>query len=235
MKTTGARSASGRPHLAVLTDFDDTAAVQNVAELLLNRFGAPDWMDVRQRFRDGHIELKEYQEITFRTIRADRAPMQAYVKEHASLRPYFQEVWGFCQANGFPMAVVSQGLDFYIQALLDKEGLGRVPIYAVNTEFQNGEISYQYEYNYPGKEPEGNSKGFVVKSFQQRGCHVFFAGDGRSDLEAAQVADTVFAHSTLAKFCDDEGIPYNHFQDFGAMLVSVQQFSKNGQSVDGVA
>ena len=235
MKTTGARSASGRPHLAVLTDFDDTAAVQNVAELLLNRFGAPDWMDVRQRFRDGHIDLKEYQEITFKSIQADRATMQSYVKEHANLRPYFQEIWGFCQANGFPMAVVSQGLDFYIQALLDKEGLGRVPIYAVNTEFQNGEISYQYEYNYPGKEPEGNSKGFVVKSFQQRGCHVFFAGDGRSDLEAAQVADTVFAHSTLAKFCDDEGIPYNRFQDFGAMLVSVQQFSKNAQSVDGVA
>ena len=179
MKTTGASSASGRPHPAVLTDFDDTAAVQNVAELLLNRFGAPDWMDVRQRFRDGHIDLKEYQEITFRNIQADRATMQSYVKEHANLRPYFQEIWGFCQANGFPMAVVSQGLDFYIQALLDKEGLGRVPIYAVNTEFQNGEISYQYEYNYPGKEPEGNSKGFVVKSFQQRGCHVFFAGDGR--------------------------------------------------------
>ena len=235
MKTTGASSASGRPHPAVLTDFDDTAAVQNVAELLLNRFGAPDWMDVRQRFRDGHIDLKEYQEITFKSIQADRATMQSYVKKHANLRPYFQEIWGFCQANGFPMAVVSQGLDFYIQALLDKEGLGRVPIYAVNTEFQNGEISYQYEYNYPGKEPEGNSKGFVVKSFQQRGCHVFFAGDGRSDLEAAQVADTVFAHSTLAKFCDDEGISYNHFQDFGAMLVSVQQFSKNGQSVDGVA
>ena len=75
----------------------------------------------------------------------------------------------------------------------------------------------------------------MVKSFQQRGCHVFFAGDGRSDLEAAQVADTVFAHSTLAKFCDDEGIPYTHFQDFGAMLVSVQQFSKNGQSVEDVA
>ena len=234
MRTTGANSASGRPHLAVLTDFDDTAALQNVAELLLNRFGAPDWMDVRQRFRDGHINLKEYQEITFRDIQADRATMQAYVKEHANLRPYFRELWGFCQANDFPMAVVSQGLDFYIQALLDREGVGRVPIYAVNTEFQNGEISYQYEHNYPGKETDGNSKGFVVKSFQQLGCHVFFAGDGRSDLEAAQVADVVFAHSTLARFCDDEGIPYNNFQDFGEMLVLVQRFSKSHQSVDGL-
>ena len=235
MKTTGANSASGRPQPAVLTDFDDTAAAQNVAELLLNRFGNPDWTVVRQRFRDGHIDLKEYQEITFRNIQADRATMQSYVKEHANLRPYFREMWGFCQANDIPMAVVSQGLDFYIQALLEREGLGRVPIYAVDTEFQDGEIFYHYNHAYPGKESEGNSKGFVVRSFQERGCHVFFAGDGRSDLEAARVADVVFAHSTLAKFCDEEGIAYNHFEDFSGMLVSVQRFSNDGHGSDGVA
>ena len=235
MKTTGANSASGRPHPAVLTDFDDTAAAQNVAELLLNRFGDSDWKDVRQSFRDGRMDLKEYQEITFRNIQADRATMQSYVKEHANLRPYFREMWGFCQANSIPMAVVSQGLDFYIEALLEREGVGKVPVYAVNTEFHDGEISYQYNHAYPGKESEGNSKGFVVKSFQDQGCHVFFAGDGRSDLEAARVADVIFAHSTLAKFCDDEGITYQQFDDFGGMLVSVQQFSMNGHGPNGAA
>jgi 2,3-diketo-5-methylthio-1-phosphopentane phosphatase len=228
MKTTDANSASGRPHPAVLTDFDDTAAVQNVAELLLNRFGDPDWKDVRQSFRDGHIDLKEYQEITFRNIRADRATMQSYVKENANLRPYFRELWGFCQSNRIPMAVVSQGLDFYIEALLEREGVGLVPVYAVDTEFHDGEISYHYNHTYPGKESQGNSKGFVVESFQNRGCHVFFAGDGRSDLEAARVADVIFARSSLATFCDGEGIAYQSFNDFGGMLVSVQQFSKNG-------
>ena len=44
----------------------------------------------------------------------------------------------------------------------------------------------------------------------------------------------VFAHSTLAKFCDDEGIAYNHFEDFGVMLVSVQRFSRYGHEADGV-
>ena len=228
MKTTGANSASGRPHPAVLTDFDDTAAVQNVAEMLLNKFGDPGWKDVRQRFRDGHINLKEYQEITFRNIRADRATMRAYVKEHANLRPFFRELWGFCQANDIPMAVVSQGLDFYITALLDREGLSRVPVYAVNTEFRHGEISYHYNHTYPGKESQGNSKGFVVESFQERGCYVFFAGDGHSDEEAARKADMTFAHRTLAKFCDDEGILYQPFEDFREILLAVREYSKNG-------
>ena len=53
MMTTDANSANGRPHPVVLTDFDDTAAAQNVAEMLLNQFGDPDWKDVRQSFRDG--------------------------------------------------------------------------------------------------------------------------------------------------------------------------------------
>ncbi|MQF96183.1 MAG: HAD-IB family phosphatase [SAR202 cluster bacterium] len=234
MKTTGANSANGRPLPAVLTDFDDTAAGQNVAELLLNRFGDPTWKDVRQRFRDGEIDLKEYQEVTFRNIQADRATMQAYVKEHAILRPFFHELWAFCQSNGIPMAVVSQGLDFYIQAVLDRSGVGQVPVYAVNTAWDSGKISYHYNHTVPGKEHLGNSKGFVVQSFQERGCHVFFAGDGHSDLEAARVADVTFAHKGLAKFCEDENIPYRPFEDFRGMLVAVRNFSNNGLHPDAL-
>ncbi|MEE8465294.1 MAG: MtnX-like HAD-IB family phosphatase [Dehalococcoidia bacterium] len=229
MKTTGANSASGRPHLAVLTDFDDTAAAQNVAEMLLNQFGAPDWKEVRQRFREGQINLKEYQEITFRSIQADRATMQSYVKDHANLRPFFQELWGFCQANGIPMAVVSQGLDFYIEALLERAGISRVPVYAVETEFTGGNITYRYNYAYAGEESQGNSKGFVVESFQEQGCYVFFAGDGQSDLVAARKADVTFAHRTLATLCDEENIPYQPFEDFGGMLLAVRRYSKDGR------
>jgi len=231
MKTTDANSASGRPLPAVLTDFDDTAAAQNVAEMLLNQFGAPDWKDVRQRFRDGQINLKEYQEITFRSIRADRATMQSYVKDHASLRPFFRELWRFCQSNGIPMVVVSQGLDFYIEALLERAGISRVPVYAVDTEFEAGQISYFYNHAYPGEESQGNSKGFVVESFQERGCYVFFAGDGQSDLVAARKADVTYAHRTLARLCDEESIPYQPFEDFRGMLLAVRKYALDGQKV----
>ena len=67
------------------------------------------------------------------------------------------------------MAVVSQGLDVYIQAGLEREGVGRVPVYAVDTKFEGGEISYHYNHTDPGKEDEGNSKGIVVQSFQKQG------------------------------------------------------------------
>ena len=75
MKSTAGDSVNSNLRPAVLTDFDDTAAVQNVAEMLLTQFGDPTWQDVRRRFREGQLTLNQYQEITFRNIKADRATM----------------------------------------------------------------------------------------------------------------------------------------------------------------
>ena len=235
MTTTGASSANDRLYSygaerrapAFLTDFDDTAAVQNVAELLLHRFGAETWTDVRQQFRDGRLTLKEYQEITFREIRADRAAMQHYVRERATLRSWFSELHQFCDSRGIPLAVVSQGLDFYISALLERDGFGHVPIYAVDTSFRDGLISYHYNHTYPGMESQGNSKAYVVEQFQQRGHFVVYAGDGVSDLEASRQADLVFAHRTLARYCDKEGIPYTPFEDYKSVLLTIRDLYAN--------
>ena len=222
----GSGSASLVP--AVLVDFDDTAAEQNVASLLLERFGDPTWQAVRERFRGGELTLMEYQEITFRNILADRAVMQDYVKEHANLRPYFHEVWSYCAVHRLPMAIVSQGLDFYIQALLEKEGLPHVPVYSVNTKFTPQGITYQYYYTFPGHEQEGNSKGLVVDIYKQRGHYVIYAGDGTSDLEAAPKADILFAHRTLAEECRRQEIPYRPFKDFQAVLLALREVHLDG-------
>ena len=208
---------------AVLTDFDDTAAVQNVAEMLLSQFGAPDWQAVRARFRAGQLSLTDYQEITFNHIRADRETLCAYVRENAYLRPHFGALHSLAQEYNFPLAVVSLGLDFYIHALLEKEGFPQVPIYCVNTRFApDGGIRYYYPHSRPAAEP-GSSKALIVQRYQQLGYQVLYAGDGRSDLEAAAVADTVFAHSYLAQECENRSIPYQPFHDFGDILPAVRE------------
>ena len=215
---------------AVLTDFDDTAAAQNVAEMLLQQFGDTTWPDVRAQFRSGALTLKEYQEITFRNILADRTVMQDYVKANANLRPCFGELWQHCQDRGLPMVIVSHGLDFYIEALLEKEGFPQVPVYAVETSFTGQGIDYKYNFTYPGEPHRGNSKGLVVSRFRQQGYRVLYAGDGRSDFEAAVEADQVFAHSILAEECQRQGIPFRPFRDFGDVLSVLQEDDADGRS-----
>ena len=218
MKTIENNSETDNRYPCVLSDFDDTAAEQNVAELLLQRFGDATWTDVRDKFRKGELNLKEYQEIVFRNIKADVGTMQRYVKEKANLRPHFGELVEHCENNNIPMAIVSQGLDFYIEALLNAEGYESIPVYAVNTSFNSSGITYHYNHTSPGKEFQGNSKGLIVNEYQQKGYKVYYMGDGRSDFEAAREADVVFAHSVLADECDKQGINYIRFNDFGDVL-----------------
>ena len=212
---------------AVLIDFDDTAATQNVAELLLHRFGDPSWTDVRERFRQGELTLKDYQEITFRQMHADKRQMQDYVREQACFRDHFADLADFCRDTSTPMCILSQGLDFYIQALLDASGYPTIPVHAVRADFdENGQhiVAYGYDFTYPDAPELGNSKALMVRRYQEQGFHVFFAGDGRSDFEAGEVADTVFAHRQMAQMCDEAGIPYTAFIDLGTVLDALRSY-----------
>ena len=71
---------SGRPQKpgvekmpAIICDFDDTTAVENVAQLLLEHFSEDSsWQQLRQQAREKTITLKEYQERAFRRTTASR-------------------------------------------------------------------------------------------------------------------------------------------------------------------
>ena len=232
MRTTGKNYETDSRPPAVLLDFDDTAADQNVAELLLKRFGDATWQDVRERLRTKELTLNEYQEITFRNIQADLPTMQSYVKQNAKLRPFFSDLWLYCRSHDIPLAIVSHGLDFYIDALLEQDGFTQVQVYAVNTQFTPQGITYQYRHTRPGQENQGISKGLVVDQYRDNGHFVFFAGDGPSDFEAASRADVLFAHRRLAEECAQKHIPFRPFIDFHDMLLALQAYDSNGQRPD---
>ena len=141
--------------IAVISDFDDTIAIENVAELLFEELCAdPRWRELRQQSRDKVISLREYQEQAFRMTGASRDEIQAKVKEKATLRPHFKELWDYTQQAGIPLAIVSLGMDFYIEALLAREGLDSIPRHSASADF------YQRDHLIPLSVSLGRLRGF---------------------------------------------------------------------------
>ena len=220
----------GKPP-AVLSDFDDTAAEQNVAALLLDHLGdSAQRHALRQRFRDKALTFREYQERVFRKIGASREAMKAVVRETASLRPYFKELWHQCQATGTPLAIVTLGLDFYVEALLEREGLSDIPHYSVKTRFGPRGITYQYLHPWDGSGPStrdecsqwGNCRCSVLGHYRRQGYGILYVGDGPSDLCPASIADQVYARGRLAELCHRNGVPYTEFRDFRDVMGCLQ-------------
>ena len=207
---------------ALLVDFDETASVDNVAEMLLARFAQDGWRDLRARFRAGEITLRPYQERAFALVSATTQEMAAHAAQNARLRPGFVELVASCAASKVPVAVVSGGLDFYVEAVLSKNGLGHVPFFSTGTRTQGGELRFFY----PGATSAcwqwGNCKCAVVQGFKQDGRRVIYFGDGRNDVCPAGKADFVFARSRLLEHCQRNGLPHAPLEDFHQVMAAFQ-------------
>ena len=223
MKSTGSDYGRLDKPPAILCDFDDTVTVQNVAELLLRRFSDGRWEDLRRQTRERLITFREYQELAFRNIGASREEMSAYVCEQAVLRPGLRELWQYSRATSIPLAVATLGLDFYVGAVLEREGLSEVPTYAVKTTFTSQGIEYNYPYARKDCTRWGTCKCSVLESYRGRGYSIIFVGDGVSDFCPASRADLVFARSHLASQCHEAGIPYLEFEGFQNILDHLQR------------
>lgn len=210
--------------MIILCDFDDTTATQNVGQLLLEHFqpeegvsGVLHWRDVRQRFLNKEISLAEYQEITFRQMTVTRRDLVTYVSEKVKLRAGFSELAKYCREAAVELAVVSHGLDFYVQAALEKAGLD-LPVYAVETGYEPDVSNFRYPFAdeacnwWPG-----NCKCRILETLRSGEEPVVYAGDSASDACPALKADYVFARDWLKQFCHENDVPHAELTDFYAL------------------
>lgn len=218
------RSERGEPGLAFLIDFDDTAAAQNVGQLLLDRFALEGWREIQEQYRRGQTNLRMYQEDAFATTEASQQEMEEYVAREAAPRKGFLELVRYCLANDIHVAIASNGLTFYIRALLDRHDLTRdLPVYAVESRGAPGDVNFSYPYATETCWKWGNCKCKVLQEYRDKGYRVLFAGDGMSDACAAGRADVVYARSKLLEHCREAGIPHVAFETFTAVLDDLRQ------------
>jgi 2,3-diketo-5-methylthio-1-phosphopentane phosphatase len=163
--------------------------------------------------------------------------MEAVVKARATLRPYFKELWQHCQSNDIPLAIVTVGLDFYVNALLDREQLEEVPRYTVRTSFNPDGITFEYPHTWDGSGAStrdaclqwGTCKCSVLSEYRRSGHSIIYVGDGRSDICPASIADHVFARSQLAHLCGERQLPYTEFEDFRPVIQRLEGWAGHHQ------
>lgn len=221
-------------NIAVLCDFDDTVAQQNVAHLILERFGDGSWKDVRRRYVNGQATAEEYFEKPFVALNATRDEMRAHVRVAGHLRSGFVDLANYCRERDIPLAVVTAGFDFYVDALLEQHDLGWVPTYTVGARFTPQGMKFDFTHARDGCERWGICKCSVVDLYREQGRLIVYVGDGRNDLCPARKADVVFARDVLKDLCLEEGISHINFTDFADVVLELDKLSvDNGTRLAG--
>jgi len=205
-------------------DFDGTITTENVDVRLLEAFAADGWQRHVEAYRRGLLTVERQNQMSHAYLRGDRETFARFVQEHIQMREGFPELVAFCRRQGLPLAIVSVGCDYYIEALLDKFGLKGLPVYCGKARFTRQGVLVDYFSPDGGQPLEAGFKRAHTEAFRRQGYEIIYIGDGRSDQEPASLARYVFARGALLDFCRGHGLPhypYANFRDVLAVLEDI--------------
>ena len=171
--------------------------------------------EVDLALHSGKMTLREAWERQAALLPVDRiGEMTAWASANVPLRQGAKEFLRTMQTRGVPVVVVSGGLDFYIEAVLSREGL-RLPFLSDRlTVNGGGRPEVLHPFGHPTCRLCGICKAQVVRSPRLPGERTVFIGDGSTDRYGAEVADLVFARHRLKAYCERAQIPFIPFEDF---------------------
>ncbi|OQX85753.1 MAG: hypothetical protein B6D63_01565 [Candidatus Latescibacteria bacterium 4484_7] len=203
--------------VAIISDFDGTVSLRDVGH---HFFGAhtPDehaWLDLLERWKMGLISSKECLARELSMVRATKGDLDQFI-EGEKLDPYFKDFVDFCKKRGFRLIVVSDGLDYYIESILIRNGLGVLDFYSNHLVIEGSRLA-AVEFPYYNKlecDRCGNCKRFHLEELKKQGYYVIYVGNGFSDMCPSEYADLVFAKGDLLEHCKREGIDFVEFKNF---------------------
>ncbi len=111
----------------VFCDFDGTITTVDTTLKVLDRLAAPAWEALEADWRAGGIDAAACMRGQVALIGGDDAALDAVLDE-VELDPGFHDFAVWCADRGVPLAVVSDGVDYFIRRILARHGLGALPV-----------------------------------------------------------------------------------------------------------
>jgi len=206
-----------------VSDFDGTITEKDVAQMILDKYAYPEWLEIERQYRARKMGTREAISRQFGLVKATQEELLAFVDDVAALDEHFREFLDFVMESGQELEIVSEGLDFYITHLLRKWDLP-LKFRTNRTSFKGAQMKIEYPHCDAGCYLCGTCKMGRVLQLRGEGYEVVYFGNGFSDICPALEADKVFAKAQLAKLCDEESREYIPFNDFGDVLEVVKEW-----------
>ena len=216
-------SDRGNKPLAVLVDFDGTITTVDIGDQVVIKFAEPGWGNALLKFKSGEIDVRELWSYEIGLLRKNRElEAVTYCVNSAEIRQGFGEFVEYCYAREIKIEVVSSGMNFYVDSILEANGFAELP---------RARPIVQYDRRGRGVMvmPDGIRdcsmtalcKCDRIWKLRREGHRVIFIGDGVSDQCAVSQADIVIATGSLLDICIDQNIAHIPFESFDEVLATV--------------
>ena len=198
----------------VQCDFDSTIAEDDVSYLLLDAFADGDWRHYLEEYKEGRITVGTFNSEAFGMVKANKQTMVDYflAKNRVKIRAGFTDLLHYCSEKGYRFVIISNGLSFYIEAILKDIGVNDIEVFASETEFHPEGLKVKYV-GPDGSEVQSGFKDAYIRLFLGQGYRIIYIGDGASDCPPASQAHQIFARDDLLAYCKKSNLNCVPFDD----------------------
>lgn len=219
----------------IFSDFDATITLIDTGLAMINslpqREQSEAW-DSEHRWRRGEISSMECLREQWGLWTGSAAAMFALI-DGLQVDERFFDFLALVRVRRAGLAIVSDGLEFYLDRMLARYGLSTcaddkcVQSTDCVLRFSNPatvtDAGVSIEFPYGDKCGQcGNCKAHHLFRLRRGFERVIYIGDGHSDLCAARYADVIFAKDALAEDCLRSGRAFHAFHDFSDILSAVR-------------
>ena len=198
----------------IYTDFDGTIALNDVGDTLFSNFSGVKWREPIEKWEKGLISSRECLTLECEMCRITKRELEDF-SDIQKIDPHFIDFVSLCYDYEIPVTILSDGLDFYINRILQNNGLSHIPVFSNHLEFVGmNRIKPVFPYFGKGCPNCANCKGYHLQKKAENNIHIVFIGDGLSDRCALDYADIIFAKDALKQYCLDNNVAFHEFDSF---------------------
>ena len=207
----------------VQCDFDGTITDGDVSFQILDEFSDPGWRDKLNEYMAGKISVNRFNASVFSKVKVDKETLDNFVRAKAVIRPGLDDLLQACRERDFRFVIVSNGMMFYIDAILK--------MLKLNEEFVAARANFKLEGMEAWNEgPDGQpvEEGFkeaYTNYFLRQGYRIIYVGNGTSDFPAARLCSHIFSIDNLTASCKQAGVDHTPFTDLHGVAKGLRGLS----------
>ncbi|HZW40334.1 MAG TPA: HAD-IB family phosphatase [Ignavibacteriaceae bacterium] len=222
----------------IFVDFDGTITKKDVGDTLFRHFAKnPEEADaIIDKLLSDEITAKESW-LSLCELVDDITPDKVNdLLFTIEVDDYFKDFYEYAKSINADLYVLSDGFDYYINYIFDREGIKDIKYFSNKFTFENNKLVPHFPYYDIELRSSANNKRNHILTNSSDDDFTIFVGDGNSDKFAAMFCDFIFAKKDLRRYCEIEKItyfPFNNFSDVTAklkLLVDKKNLKKRHQA-----
>lgn len=214
-------------NVKIFVDFDGTISRKDIGEELFLSFGdreatgkiIEDWINEKKSAIDMWNDLCD-------TVTEFNQKKFDEILKEIGIDDEFYNFLDLCETLNYPVFIVSDGFDFYIQKMIDFKKYNNIVLYSNKLKNNNNTLVPSFPYTDEECFKCANCKRNHIIDNSADEDFTIYIGDGISDICASQFCDYIFAKKQLLKYCEKNRISYYPYDNFYNVIKKIEELSK---------